>query len=171
MSFVDYQKQIEIVSDPAVVEEWKEQARNVTTFTTTTTSHRSLSPTRPRWNVIFARIICPGCCAAARSSRSTACSAGGSPDRALGRAIEDAWSHETRSPSQMMQELASGFRHAGLNIFRHRRGMLFVSPIRSRPFSHELTGVSPRSTPFSRRLPARRNSPKRPGRKTCHNRR
>ena len=34
MSFADYQRQIEIVSDPAVVEQWKEQARNVTTYTT-----------------------------------------------------------------------------------------------------------------------------------------
>src|SRR5436305_1199877 len=32
MSFADYQRQIEIVSDPAVVEQWKEQARNVTTY-------------------------------------------------------------------------------------------------------------------------------------------
>jgi hypothetical protein len=65
------------------------------------------------------------------------------PDRALGRAIEDAWSQETRSPSKMMQELAAGLRQAGLNIFRHRRGMLFVSPIRARVFGHERAGVSP----------------------------
>src|SRR5437899_4531438 len=30
----------------------------------------------------------------------------------------------------MMQELAGRFRGAGLQIFRHRKGMLFVSPIR-----------------------------------------
>ena len=64
------------------------------------------------------------------------------PDRALGRAIEEAWSAETRSPSKMMQELAGGLRQAGLNIFRHRRGMLFVSPIRARIFGHERAGVS-----------------------------
>jgi hypothetical protein len=38
--------------------------------------------------------------------------------------------------------LAGGLRQAGLNIFRHRRGMLFVSPIRARVFSHESAGVS-----------------------------
>jgi hypothetical protein len=43
----------------------------------------------------------------------------------------------------MMQELAAGLRQAGLNIFRHRRGMLFVSPIRARVFGHERAGVSP----------------------------
>src|SRR4029453_13322691 len=34
MSFADYQRQIEIVSDPAVVDRWKEEARKVTTYTT-----------------------------------------------------------------------------------------------------------------------------------------
>jgi hypothetical protein len=65
------------------------------------------------------------------------------PDRALNRAIEDAWTRETRSPSNMMQELAARFRQVGLNVFRHRRGMLFVSPIRIRAFVHEQGGVSP----------------------------
>ena len=64
------------------------------------------------------------------------------PDRGLGRVIEDAWSAEIRSPSKMMAELAGALRGAGLNIFRHRRGMLFVSPIRIRTFGHERSGVS-----------------------------
>jgi hypothetical protein len=65
------------------------------------------------------------------------------PDRILNRAIEAAWARETRSPSDVMQELASRFRQNGLHIFRHRRGMLFVSPIRVRAFVHEQAGVSP----------------------------
>jgi hypothetical protein len=64
------------------------------------------------------------------------------PDRVLNRAVEDAWARETRSPSNMMQELAGQFRQAGLNVFRHRRGMLFVSPIRVRPFVHAQAEVS-----------------------------
>jgi hypothetical protein len=42
----------------------------------------------------------------------------------------------------MMQELAGRFRENGLQVFRHRRGMLFVSPIRVRAFVHEQGGVS-----------------------------
>jgi hypothetical protein len=64
------------------------------------------------------------------------------PDRILNRAIEQEWVRETRSPSNVMQELASRFRQNGLHIFRHRRGMLFVSPIRVRAFVHEHAGVS-----------------------------
>ena len=41
-----------------------------------------------------------------------------------------------------MQELAGRFRQNGLHVFRHRRGMLFVSPIRTRAFVHEQAGVS-----------------------------
>src|SRR6266487_512234 len=33
LSFPDYQRQIEIVNDPALIEQWKEQARTLTTFT------------------------------------------------------------------------------------------------------------------------------------------
>src|SRR5947208_12511931 len=43
----------------------------------------------------------------------------------------------------MMQELAGRFRQHGLHVFRHRRGMLFVSPIRTRAFVYEQAGVSP----------------------------
>jgi hypothetical protein len=43
----------------------------------------------------------------------------------------------------MMQELSAGFRQSGLHIFRHRKGMLFVSPVRPRPFGHEVSSVSP----------------------------
>jgi len=43
----------------------------------------------------------------------------------------------------VMQELASRFRQNGLHVFRHRRGMLFVSSIRVRAFVHEHAGVSP----------------------------
>jgi hypothetical protein len=64
-------------------------------------------------------------------------------DRVLYRLIENQWTRETRSPSQMMQELATQFRQSGLHVFRHRRGMLFVSPIYPRPFVHDETTVSP----------------------------
>src|SRR5215831_3840753 len=34
MSFAEYQRQVEIVSDPVLVERWKDEARKVTTYTT-----------------------------------------------------------------------------------------------------------------------------------------
>src|SRR5262249_50370245 len=66
------------------------------------------------------------------------------PDRGIARLIENAWSAEVRSPSSMMQELAGRFRGTGLQIFRHRKGMLFVSPIRLKPIDESAVSDSAR---------------------------
>jgi hypothetical protein len=142
MSFADYQKQIEVVSDPAVVEEWKEQARSVTTYTAKAGEPPPTFTNAAEVERHFRQTHLPGLLRSAHEMTIDGVLSRRLPDRALGRAIEDAWSAETRSPSKMMQELAAGLRGAGLNIFRHRRGMLFVSPIRARVFGHERAGVS-----------------------------
>jgi hypothetical protein len=143
MSFADYQRQIEIVSDPAVVEQWKEQARNVTTYRAKTGEPPLTFSNAAEAERHFRQTHLPELLRSANELTIGGVVSRRLPDRGLGRAIEDAWSQETRSPSKMMQELAAGLRQAGLNIFRHRRGMLFVSPIRSRIFGHERAGVSP----------------------------
>jgi hypothetical protein len=142
MSFADYQRQIDIVSDPAVVEQWKEQARNVTTYHV-----KDAEPPQSFTNAAdaerhFRQMHLPGLLREANELTVSGVLSRKLPDRRLGRAIEDSWAQETRSPSKMMQELAAGLRQAGLNIFRHRRGMLFVSPVRARVFGHERAGVS-----------------------------
>jgi hypothetical protein len=142
MSFFDYQKQVDIVSDPAVVEEWKEQARNVTTYTAKTGEPPLVFTNAAEVERHFRQHHLPGLIRSASELTIDGVMSRQLPDRALGRAIEEAWSGETRSPSKMMQELSARLRQGGLNIFRHRRGMLFVSPIRARVFSHQSTGVS-----------------------------
>ena len=142
LGFTEYQKQIEIVTDPEVVERWKEDARTTTTFVpiqdAVSVELRSAAEAERhfRQNYLSGLIqkveetIIDGL-----TSRQLA-------DRALHRHIEHAWSAEMRSPSNMMQELSKKFRDAGLQIFRHRRGMLFVSSIRARPLVHGETDVS-----------------------------
>jgi hypothetical protein len=142
MSFADYQRQIEIVSDPAVVEQWKEEARNVTTYRAKTGEPPLAFTSAAEAERHFRQTHLPELMRSANELTIGGVVSRRLPDRGLGRAIEDAWSQETRSPSKMMQELAAGLRQAGLNIFRHRRGMLFVSPIRARVFGHERAGVS-----------------------------
>ena len=143
MSFAEYQRQIEVVSDPGLVERWKDEARKVTTYTTlreeNPVTFSSVVETERHFRANYLTGLI-------RSLEHV--TIGGSlsrslPDRILNRMIEQAWVRETRSPSNMMQELAGRFRQNALHIFRHRRGMLFVSPIRVRPFVHEQAGVSP----------------------------
>ena len=143
MSFADYQRQIEIVSDPALVERWKEEAQKVTTYTTLREETPVAFTSAAEVERHFQANYLPGLVRSVEEFTTGGVLSRALPDRAINRAIEDAWAREIRSPSNMMQELASRFRQDGLNIFRHRRGMLFVSPIRMRPLVHEEAGVSP----------------------------
>ena len=143
MSFGDYQRQIEIVSDSALIERWKEEARRVTTYTTLREETPLTLSSALEAERHFRSRYLPGLIRGVSEVTIGGALSGRLPDRMLNRAIEEAWAQKTRSPSNMMQELAGRFRQSGLHVFRHRRGMLFVSPIRVRAFVHEQAGVSP----------------------------
>jgi hypothetical protein len=142
MSFPEYQRQIEIVTDPAVIEHWKEEARNVTSYVTVREEPPVTFQSVAEAERHFRQNYLPNLVQATSDVVVAGVASRHLADRRLGRHIEQAWSVETRSPSHMMQELAKRFRDAGLYIFRHRRGMLFVSSIRTRPFPHQEQSVS-----------------------------
>jgi hypothetical protein len=143
MSFADYQRQIEIVNNAELIQRWKEEARKVTTYTTSREEVPLTfsSPTEAERH--FRSHYLEGLIKALEEATIGGVLSRHLPDRVLNRAVEDAWVRETRSPSGIMQELAGRFRQNELHVFRHRRGMLFVSPIRTRAFVHEQSGVSP----------------------------
>src|SRR6266542_400785 len=137
MSFADYQRQIEIVSDAAIVERWKEEARKVTTYTTLREENPLTFSSAVEAERHFRSHYLPELIRSVEEVTVGGIFSRRLPHRILNRAVEEAWARETRSPSNMMQELASRFRQNGLHVFRHRRGMLFVSPMRGRAFVHE----------------------------------
>src|SRR4029077_14274078 len=143
MSFDEYQRQIEIVNEPALIERWKEEARTVTTYTTLRDENPSTFTSAAEAERHFRSKYLPGLVRSAEEVSIGGVLSRRFPDRTLNRAIEEAWTRETRSPSSTMQEVAAQLRQAGLNVFRHRRGMLFVSTIRTRAFVHDQAGVSP----------------------------
>src|SRR5437764_4189612 len=130
MSFTDFQRQIEIVSDPALVEQWKEEARKVTTFTTRPEEPPQTFNAETEEERHFREKYLHSLISESVEAEIDGVTLRKLSDRGIARLIENAWSAEVRSPSNMMQELAGRFRGAGLQIFRHRKGMLFVSPIR-----------------------------------------
>src|SRR6266480_1292795 len=143
MSFVDYQRQVEIVSDTTLVERWKEEVRKVTSYTTLREENPVTFSSAVEAERHFRSHYLPGLIRSIEEATIGGAMSRRLPHTMLNRAIEEAWAGETRSPSNMMQELTSQFRQNGLHVFRHRRGMLFVSPIRARAFVHEQAGVSP----------------------------
>ena len=143
MSFADYQRQIEIVTDPALVEQWKEQTRKIVKYTTIREETAATFNSAVEAEQHFRQNYLPGLMRSVPKVTITGAHSRHLPDRALHQAIEDAWTRQTRSPSNVMQELAGQFREGGLHIFRHRRGILFVTSIRPRAFVHDQAGVSP----------------------------
>src|SRR5438874_5004918 len=143
MSFAEYQRQIEIVNEPALIERWKEEARTVTTYTTLRDGSPSTFASAAEAERHFRSNYLPGLVRSVEEVTIGGVLSRCLPDRTLNRAIEEAWMRETHSPSNTMQEGTTQLRPAGLNVFRHRRGMLFVSAIRTRPFIHDQAGVSP----------------------------
>ena len=143
MSFAEYQRQIEIVTDPAAVEQWKEEARHLTTFVTLSEEPPVTFPNATEAERHFRQHYLTSLIRSVEQITIDGVVSRQLADRKLGRHIEQSWSLENRSPSHIMQELAKRFRDAGLHIFRHKRGMLFVSSIRVRPFVHDEQSVSP----------------------------
>ena len=142
MSFPDYQRQIEIVSNPEAVERWQEEARSVTTYVTLKEEPPIAFASAAETERHFRQTYLPGLLHSSAEISVDGVVSRQLPDRSLGRVIEDAWAHEYRSPTKMMQELIGAFRQAALHVFRHRKGMLFVSPVRARPFNHDSASVS-----------------------------
>src|SRR5436190_2074493 len=130
MSFTDFQRQIEIVSDPAQIEQWKEDVRKVTTFRTQEEAPPQSFNSEAEAERHFREKYLPTLVSETTEAEIDGVTSRKLSDRGIARLIENLWSAEVRSPSNMMQELAGRFRGAGLQIFRHRKGILFVSPIR-----------------------------------------
>jgi hypothetical protein len=145
MNFGEFQRQIEIVSDPAVVEQWKEQARNVTTFVTKDGDEPQRFQSAADAERFFRSHYLPSLVRTTQETTISGVLSRRLPDRALSRAIEQTWTNEMRSPSRMMQELATQLRAAGLTIFRHRRGMLYVTPVRPKPIEETALSESLRA--------------------------
>src|SRR5947208_17049232 len=126
MSFGDYQRQIQIVTDPAEIEKWKEDARKVTTYSTlreeTPVTFSSATETERH----FQQNYFPGLIRSVSELIIDGPASRHLHDRVLNRLVETEWTPETSSLSRMTQELGARSREAGLHLFRHRPGRLSV---------------------------------------------
>src|SRR5256886_7115012 len=142
MSFADYQRQIQIVTNPEEIEKWKEDARKVTTYSTLREDPPQTFSSATEVEKHFEKNYLPNLVRAISEIVIDGPESRRMHDRVLTRLIETEWNRETRSPSPMMQELGNRLRETGLYVFRHRRGMLFVTSVYPRPFTSEQTSVS-----------------------------
>ncbi|MBS0660726.1 MAG: hypothetical protein JSR82_21110 [Verrucomicrobia bacterium] len=144
MSFEQFRREIETVSDPAEVEKWKEQSRASTTFTVVGTEPPVVfhSPAEARrW---FDENRLPALIQAGPSFVMKGVVARQGADPALGRAIGGAWDEESRHPLNLVQVVRTGLQKAGLQIFKHRKKYVYVSGVRPVAFRAEIgSAISP----------------------------
>src|SRR6266496_803856 len=94
LSFPDYQRQIEIVNDPALIEQWKEQARTLTTFKTLNDEPSSTFSSAAEVERHFRSNYLPGLVRSVAEVTISGVLSRRLSDRTLKRGLEDAWTRE-----------------------------------------------------------------------------
>ncbi len=131
MSFPEFQQEeIEIVSDEQAVADWKEQARNSTTFTTKKEAEPIVFKTLFDAEQHFRKTYLPQL---VKSGVTLECSGPASRaglDRHTSNSVREAWEKERLFPQGLVNNLRSYFNEAGLHFFKHRKRILHVSAIK-----------------------------------------
>lgn len=135
MAFEDYRRNVEVVSDPALVEKWKEDVRTVRTIRTLEgeppTVFNSVAEARAHFRAHHFKAMVrtglvfklPG--AIARNL----------PEPGMMQTIRQAHEPELRYPGRFVQLLREALQNAGLHIFKHRKRFVYVAASRPTTFS------------------------------------
>ena len=132
MSFPDFQRNIDNVTDPAAVEQWKQQASSVTTYRTKVAEGEEpvIFKTEQEAEEHFRRVHLPALLISGRSLEVGGAIAGSLLDKSIGFTVRDAVEREREVPVQMVNALRPYFNEAGLQLFKWKRKILYASGIR-----------------------------------------
>ena len=132
MSFPDFQRNIENVTDPAAVEQWKQQASSVTTFRTKVAEGEEpvIFKTEQEAEEHFRTTHLPSLVKSGNSLEVGGAIAGSLLDKSIGYTVRDAVERERDVPVQMVNALRPYFNEAGLQLFKWKRKILYASAIR-----------------------------------------
>jgi hypothetical protein len=143
MSFEEYRRTIEIATDPAVVEQWKQEARRVTTFRTkegeSPITFEDMSGVEQHFRQNYLHLVVKPCLAAEIYGDHVR----HLPDRSVIAAIRKARDRENRFPAQMAGALRHGLNQAGLHVFKHKKRILYISTVRPQLFDPNQASISP----------------------------
>ena len=134
MSFPDFQREIENVTDPAVVEKWKEQTSTVTVHKTTREPEEKTFETEADAEAHFRKHHLEAEIHSGTEFVLTGEASRVLPDPRLRNAVRNAWENERGFPGQLMGRISRLMIDERLLIFKHSKRMLFLTPIRPQPF-------------------------------------
>ncbi len=132
MSFQDFTRNIDNVTDPAAVEQWKQQASSVTTYRTKVAEGEEpiVFKTEQEAEEHFRKTHLPALLQSGNSLDVGGAIAGSLLDKSIGFTVRDAVEREREVPVQMVNALRPYFNEAGLQLFKWKRKILYASGIR-----------------------------------------
>jgi hypothetical protein len=132
MSFQDFTRNIDNVTDPAAVEQWKQQASSATTFKTKVAEGEEpiVFKTEQEAEEHFRKTHLPALVKSGNSLEVGGAIAGSLLDKSIGFTVRDAVEREREVPVQMVNALRPYFNEAGLQLFKWNRKILYASGIR-----------------------------------------
>ena len=131
MSFSDFQQQeIEISTSEQAINDWKEQARSSTKFTTLKEPEPIVFKSIGEAEQHFRQQYLPELVKSGVTVETSGHGSRASADRAIYNVLREAWERERGFPASLVNHLRPHFVEAGLHFFKHRKRILYVSGIR-----------------------------------------
>lgn len=132
MDFSDFQRNIEMVNDPAVFEQWKLQASSVTVIKTKVAEGDEQLTFKDEYEAEqhFRQNHLPNLVKTGNTLEMNGSATNWFPERNMAFNVRDAIDREHRFPGQIVNALRPIFSEAGLHHFKWKKKILFVSAIR-----------------------------------------
>lgn len=124
------QEEIEILSDDQAVADWKEQARSVVTYTTLNEAEPVVFKNAADAEQHFRRQYLPHQVKTGPTLETSGEASRASADREIVNALREIWEKERAFPANLVNSLRPALVDSGLHFFKHRKRILYISPIR-----------------------------------------
>ena len=148
MSFPEFQqREIEVVAGEQAVNDWKEQARSVVTYVTTQEPESLTFKTPAEAEEHFRKAYLPGLIRSGQKLETSGVASHQIADRSIYAALREGWEKERGFPGSLVNHLRPAFLEAGLHFFKHRKRVIYISPIRpqrhttAQPMSDSLAAI------------------------------
>ena len=132
MDFTDFQRNIEMVNDPVVFEQWKLQASSITVIKTKVAEGDEQLTFKDEYEAEqhFRQNHLPNLVKTGNTLEMNGSATNWFPERNMAFNVRDAIDREHRFPGQIVNALRPIFSEAGLHHFKWKKKILFVSAIR-----------------------------------------
>jgi hypothetical protein len=138
MSFQEFQhEEIVISTDEQTINAWKEKARSSVTFTTVKEEEPTVFKTAAEAEQHFRKVYLPQLIKSGVSLETSGVASRACTDRGIIAALRASWEQERGFPGSLVHHLRPRFVEVGLHFFKHRKRVLYLSPIR--PVRHAST--------------------------------